>query len=366
MAQSGYLGTPRVQYFDDDNLFLVGGLVYSYVGGTSTPNSTYPTIEDALAGTNANTWPLVLDSRGEGSIVLSGDTKLVLKRPDGTTVWTQDHLGSTGVDIFDANGNELLKFSYVTSAVNEITITNAATGGGVSIAASGNDTDIDLNLGTKGSGGVTVQTGKILKFNNTANTHYVGLKANTSQATDVTFTLPQADATVANQVMVSDAAGALSFATVNSLLPAGMIAPFGYSTAPTGWLLCDGSAVSRTDYSRLYDAIGAAWGAGDGSTTFNLPNFQRRTLVGMGGTGTATLGNTIASTGGTETHTLAIGEIPSHTHSQTNTNSLTLNAGTGAAGTYPGVAAGSTGSAGGGGSHNNMQPSAVVNWCIKT
>lgn len=60
----------------------------------------------------------------------------------------------------------------------------------------------------------------------------------------------------------------------SSLNPAGVISPYGGSTAPTGWLECDGSAVSRSTYSALFTAIGTTWGAGNGSTTFNLPDFR--------------------------------------------------------------------------------------------
>lgn len=54
--------------------------------------------------------------------------------------------------------------------------------------------------------------------------------------------------------------------------PSGSIMMFGTSTAPDGWMVCDGTAVSRTTYSALFSAIGTTWGAGDGSTTFNLPD----------------------------------------------------------------------------------------------
>jgi microcystin-dependent protein len=56
---------------------------------------------------------------------------------------------------------------------------------------------------------------------------------------------------------------------------------YGGSTAPNGWLLCDGSAVSRTTYARLFSAIGTKYGSGNGSTTFNLPNFKGRVPVGL-------------------------------------------------------------------------------------
>jgi microcystin-dependent protein len=56
--------------------------------------------------------------------------------------------------------------------------------------------------------------------------------------------------------------------------PAGMISAFGNSTAPTGWLQCNGAAVSRTTYADLFTAIGTVYGTGDGSTTFNVPEIR--------------------------------------------------------------------------------------------
>ncbi len=65
-------------------------------------------------------------------------------------------------------------------------------------------------------------------------------------------------------------------------VPAGAIFPFAGQTAPTGYLLTDGSAVSRTTYSALFAAIGTAYGGGDGSTTFNLPNTSGVFVRGAG------------------------------------------------------------------------------------
>jgi microcystin-dependent protein len=80
--------------------------------------------------------------------------------------------------------------------------------------------------------------------------------------------------------------------TAAGVLPAGLLADFAGNTAPTGWLLCDGSEVSRTTYAALFAAISTTWGAGNGSNTFNLPNFSGRTTVG---TGTVTLTETRAA-----------------------------------------------------------------------
>ena len=68
---------------------------------------------------------------------------------------------------------------------------------------------------------------------------------------------------------------------VNDSVPIGAIQPFGGATTPDNWLLCDGSAVSRTDYSELFDVIGTTYGSGDGSTTFNLPDLKGRVIVGI-------------------------------------------------------------------------------------
>lgn len=79
---------------------------------------------------------------------------------------------------------------------------------------------------------------------------------------------------------------------------------------PTGWLLCNGSAQSRIEYPDLYAAIGTTWGAGDGSTTFNLPDLRNRLLVGAG---TVALGD---YSGASEV-TLTTDELPAHSHDLT-------------------------------------------------
>jgi len=71
-------------------------------------------------------------------------------------------------------------------------------------------------------------------------------------------------------------------------IPAGSIIPFAgpAENIPAGWMLCDGSAISRSNYANLYNAIGVAWGTGDGSTTFNIPDLRGMFLRGVAGTDT--------------------------------------------------------------------------------
>lgn len=160
--------------------------------------------------------------------------------------------------------------------------------------------------------------------------------------------------------------GAQFFTTGRSVLPVGSMVDFGGTVAPSGWLGCDGSAVSRTTYAALFAAIGETWGPGNGSTTFNLPDFRRRVAVGSGGASSGDLGNTVGSTGGEEGHFLTIAEMPAHTHGITNTFSSND-----AQSRFGSMLTGGFNNSGdptqgGGLSHNNMQPSAVVLKIIKT
>lgn len=98
-----------------------------------------------------------------------------------------------------------------------------------------------------------------------------------------------------------------------TFLPPGLVMPFAGVTIPAGWLLCDGSRVSRTQFAQLYSALQEKWGAGDGSSTFNLPDLQGRAVVGAG-SGANLTPRTLGQSFGNETHVLSIAEMPSHGH----------------------------------------------------
>ena len=168
-------------------------------------------------------------------------------------------------------------------------------------------------------------------------------------------------------------------------VPVGTIVQYAGSIAPSGWLICDGSAVSRTTYAALFAVIGTTYGAGDGSTTFNLPNLKGRVPVGLDIAQTEF--NALGKIGGAKTHTLTVAELPHHNHSisgdgghyhnvparqsdyggtalaldlvaQNPVNHPTSTAGAHSHG-------GATGATGSNFPHNNLQPYITLNYIIK-
>lgn len=152
----------------------------------------------------------------------------------------------------------------------------------------------------------------------------------------------------------------------------GIVVPFAGSTAPTNWLLCDGSAVSRTTFASLFALVGTTYGAGDGSTTFNVPDLRGRTVHGVGSVGSNSQPTlALASTGGEQNHTLTSTEMPSHQHRQAASISSTGNnnvASGGVNGTIDslGSTTVNTQLTGGGGAHNTMAPYIALNYIIHT
>jgi microcystin-dependent protein len=190
------------------------------------------------------------------------------------------------------------------------------------------------------------------------------------------------------------------------LVPAGAIMDYAGATAPDGWLLCYGQSLSRATYADLFTAISTTYGEGDDpGNTFAAPDIRGRVVAGqddMGGSSANRLtdqtgglnGDTLGDTGGAETHTLTLAQSAAHDHGATTGNSGALDHThpfTYTSGTIQGVAGGSnnltlndnasgnTGnqsqslvhnhsiaSAGGGGAHNNVQPTIILNKIIKT
>jgi len=167
----------------------------------------------------------------------------------------------------------------------------------------------------------------------------------------------------------------------------GIIVPWSSSTIPSGFLNCDGAAVSRTTYAALFAVIGTNYGSGDGSTTFNVPDLTDRTAVGKspsksqfstGGANEVTSsGNVTGSTGDTA---LAVPTIASHNHPSTYRASPTNRPAQPAGARATAVAGNTTiGNAGGDGVHSHsasgnftggsdsvLQPFLTVKYIIKT
>jgi microcystin-dependent protein len=169
----------------------------------------------------------------------------------------------------------------------------------------------------------------------------------------------------------------LASADMNTLVmtPSGVVSSFAGSTAPTGYLLCDGQSVSTTTFASLFAVIGYQFGGSGGS--FNVPNLKGRVPVGLDSAQTEF--DARGETGGAKTHTLTLGQMPSHTHSRGTilTAASPANPGTFLASASASVFysnsgsgftddGGGTGAAGSGQAHNNLQPYIVLNYIIKT
>lgn len=161
--------------------------------------------------------------------------------------------------------------------------------------------------------------------------------------------------------------------------PIGSVIDYGGTSAPTNWFFCFGQAVSRTTYSDLFSAIGTTFGVGNGSTTFNVPDYRGRVSAGkddMGGSSANRLtgsnlgvnGSNLGASGGEESHKLTIAEMPSHNHTSTLTSALaytlaytaTLTSGSGYANLVNTISY-----TGGSSNHNIVQPTIIMNKIIK-
>jgi microcystin-dependent protein len=150
-----------------------------------------------------------------------------------------------------------------------------------------------------------------------------------------------------------------------SLLPTGTPVCFGTASIPTGFLLCNGSAVSRVTYAALYAVIGIAFGYGDGSTTFNLPNMTGRIPIGLDPNDADF--DTMGKTGGATTVTLDLTMVPSHNHigGEYAASFWTTLVSGAEASKVAEPTSGDSASTGGGGAHENLPPYLKLAWGIR-
>ena len=338
----------------------------TYVGSLMSSGS--------LGATGATIGTLTTTSLTSSNISISGTIS------SGTYVgslMSSGSLGATGATIGTIYATTISSSNmYVSGSVVSVNVTtlnlidNIISSG--SLIVSGN-----TSLGTVVISG-TLSSGSIRTSNLTTS----NITTSNIIATNVTNgTMNASDITTGN---INITGSLYQNGVAYSSLPPGFIMQYATSTPPSGWLLCDGSAISRSTYSALFAIINTTYGSGNGTTTFNVPDLRGRVPVGYG-QGSGLTNRTMASTGGEETHTLTTSEMPSHSHSindpghyhsyayyyPVGTQVSNVN-GTNAGGTnYTNNTNSATtnitiNNAGSGAAHNTMPPYIVVNYLIKT
>jgi microcystin-dependent protein len=332
------------QFFDSNGTPLAGGLLYVYTAGTTTPATTWTSNSGAAANTN----PIVFDAAGRtpAEIWVNGGVtyKFILYTATGVLIGSYDNI--PGIDdptVFNnlitvTGTNSLIGTSVppYTSYVAGMTLSF------IPVATNTGAVTIDVDgLGAKNIfvGSATALAGGELVVGQIAQLEYDGTRF---------------------QLM-----------NIQSAIPVGSVMAFGRSSPPAGWLAANGSAVSRTTYAALFAAIGTAFGAGDGTTTFTLPDLRDRVAIGSG-----TL-YALAATGGSKdaivvshTHTATVTD-PGHVHTY-----LSPSGAGGAADGGSGSSTTNTGSAvtgitvansteGSSGTNANLQPYIGLLHCIK-
>ena len=383
-------------------------------------------------GTNSNyNWDIIDRIRGYKSVAITGTSHTLLVQAsspvDGAS-HTEDgnypvvkFTGSSGDPTVTISPNTAnVSYIFINGTGNTITFTQGS-GGNVSLqdgkaaqfyfdgagagaqAVRGLD---NLEIATLECTGNAAVDGTLTVTGATTLTTVLGIASGGTGLTSFTAgdlmyatastTIAKLGIGTAGQVLKTNTgASAPEWSTETDLCPVGSIIMYGAAAAPTNWLLCDGSAVNRTTYADLFSAIGTTYGAGNGSSTFNVPNLQgvfpagydggsSYALAATGGatTDTPTLSGTNAGT------TLTSSQIPAHTHGGVTTGwpSGSWTGGTGATQTAIdasglSVASGSVNlsleNTGGGSSHTHtwtgtssavdiLPPYLVVNYIIKT
>lgn len=274
-----------------------------------------------------------------------------------------------------------------TEAFETIDEHNHTPGRGVLVPISGININDDVNLD-----GHKLQNANVLQAENLPAVQVDAMSLNSFQVVNGEAWYVDASS---NAVQLTSG-GSIVTPAIPGLPPGSMIA-YGGISAPSGWLSANGSAVSRTTYAALFAALGTVYGVGDGSTTFNLPDKRGRTSIGAG-TYTDPVSGAVVRTQGTkigaEKHVLITSELASHTHTQNSHNhtqnahshSVDLNDGVSGGGAIVGNYSGNpktpigtssttatniattatNQNTGADVAHNNMQPSEVDLWIIKT
>lgn len=305
---TSFVPAPIQQYFDSNSVELTGGLLYTYAAGTTTPLAVYTDSTGATAFPN----PIVLNSRGEptatgpslGVWLTAGvGYKFVLSPPGDTNpptnpIWTIDQISAGG-----SSGSSLTTVSD-SGTTNALVVTLSPAPTSYTLGLS-----FVVKVANTVSGATTINVNglglKSVVFNNAAIASGMLVSGQLYLLCyDGTYfevlSVPGAGGWVTPSYLAPIAAGtvlgnnggstatptAIPLTTIQGSFASGQYGFFATSTLPSNWLLCNGSAISRSTYASLFAAIGTTYGSGDGSTTFNLPPFQGVFPRGLNTTGT--------------------------------------------------------------------------------
>lgn len=271
MATKLLAPSPRFRYFDANGDPLALGKVHTYTSGTSTPFSTWADAD----GAGLNTNPVILDANGEADIYLTPMQayRFVVKSAADVTLTTTDGvygaspgnsltvgqlMGTAGLLDIDTDGT-LAANSDAKIATQKAVKTYVDEVSALALSAEGGTIAGNLSV----TGTITA-TGLITG---------AGLDAGGQRVTNVAAPVSGTDAV--NKTYADALASGLT------IVPAGAIVAYGSITIPSGWLECAGQAVSRTTYSTLFGILGITYGAGDGVTTFGLPDLRGEFVRGF-------------------------------------------------------------------------------------
>tara|TARA_R100001460_G_scaffold6076_2_gene16209 strand:+ start:5157 stop:7628 length:2472 start_codon:yes stop_codon:yes gene_type:complete len=374
----------------NDNLTVTGNLTVN--GDTTTVSTSNTTVEDNLlelnsgASSNANDSGIIIErgSTGDNAVMLWDES--ADKFAFGTTTATAD---STGNISYTAAGLTLGSVDVDNINVNGNAITSTDTNGNITITPNGTG-EVDISK-------VDIDSGAIDGTTIGANSAAAGTFSQVTLASGASVT-----SILDEDNFASDSATALATqqsikayiaSQTSASTPAGVIVPYAGTSAPTGYQFCNGQALDRSTFSDLFSAIGTTYGAGNGSSTFNVPDLRGRVIAGLDTMGSTTSqdrltnfsggvdGDTLGATGGSEKHRLQETEsgLVSHTHA----DSFSINQGNGSnegsglsgfrvvpdqgslsnpiGGAVTAVTGAQAATA-----HNNVQPTIILNYIIKT
>ena len=372
----------------NDNLTVTGDLTVN--GTTTTVSTTNTTVTDNLlelnsgASSNANDSGIIIErgSTGDNAVIIWDES--ADKFAFGTTTATAD---STGNISYTAAGLTLGSVDVDNINVNGNAITSTDTNGNITITPNGTG-EVDISK-------VDIDSGAIDGTTIGANSAAAGTFSQVTLASGASvtsildednFSSDSATALATQQSIKAYIASQTSAST-----PAGVIVPYAGTSAPTGYQFCNGQDLNTFTFKDLHAAIsntygGTAYSAGvtdqsGVSTTFKVPDLRGRVIAGLDNMGSTTSqdrltgqtdgvdGDTLGAVGGVEQQGLSTAQLPSHSHnilavnSQVSDGTLSRVRST-TEGT--GAVTRSTENEGSGQTHNNVQPTIILNYIIKT